>query len=121
MSSELPSPSVRPRVVLTVCVAAVLVASFFSRRAGACGTAHYLFFRLMGGLVAELIVDFSGVELGTLIEKPLAILFNVGVFVLLIRFWKRRAPARWHLIGLVALTVLYLASYFYFFPTRDCP
>jgi len=80
-----------------------------------------MFFRLMGGMVAEIIADVSGVELGPVIDRPLAILFNVGAFVLLTRFWKRNAPDRWYVAGLLSLTVLYLASYFFFLPTRDSP
>jgi hypothetical protein len=111
----------KPNVVFWCCVAAVLFASLFDPKAGVPASAHWMFVHLMGGMVAEVIADVSGVELGPLIDRPLAILFNVGVFVLLIRFWKRNAPDRWYVVGLLSLTVLYLASYFFLLPTRDSP
>jgi hypothetical protein len=80
-----------------------------------------MFFRMMGGLMSEIVDGISGVDLGALIDRPLAILFNAGAFVLLIRVVRRSVPSRWFVVGLLCLTALYLSSYFFVFPTRDCP
>ena len=80
-----------------------------------------MFVHLMGGLIPAIIAAVSGIDLGPLIDRPLAILFNVGVFVWLSRLWKRNAPNRWYVVGLLLLTILYLASYFFLLPTRDSP
>ena len=111
----------KPHVAFWCCVAVVFLASLFDPNAGAPATAHWMFVRLMGGMVAEIITDVSGVELGPLIDRPVAILFNVGAFVLLTRLWKRNAPERWYVAGLLSITALYLASYFFLLPTRDSP
>jgi hypothetical protein len=104
-----------------LCGAAVTGASFFSRRTGACGTAHYVFFQLLGGAIVSTVEELWQSRYDELIARSLAVAFNVGVFLLLGRGWYLRAPRRWFVAGLIAGTALYIASYFFFFPTRDCP
>ena len=111
----------KSRAVFWICVSTVFVASVFGSRADGSGTAQWMFTQLMGGMVAGLIAGISGVELGALIDRPLAIAVNVAGFVLLNRVWRKNAPSRWYVAGVLALTVLYLASYFFFFPVRDTP
>jgi hypothetical protein len=46
---------------------------------------------------------------------------NVGLFSLLIRMWYRRASDGRYILGAIALTAVYLFSYFFLLPTVDCP
>ena len=108
-------------VVWVLCIGVVTVASFFSRKTGVCGTAHYLFFRLLGGVVVEAVTAVWQTQYERAIEQAAAIALNVGAFSLLMRLWHRKAPREWFVVGLIAWTALYVTSYFFFFPTRDCP
>jgi len=109
------------RVVWGVCIAVVAVASFLERKAGACGTAHHLFVALGGSVAANMITAVIGEKHLRGIEYGAAVILNVAVFAALTRIWYRKTSGAWHSIGLVAFTLLYLASYFFLFPTRDCP
>jgi hypothetical protein len=102
-------------------MAVVAVASFFTRKTGACGTAHYVFFQLLGGAVVETLEDLWVTKYDDLAARSLAVLLNVGVFAAFVRVWFVNAPRKWFVVGLLALTALYLTSYFFLFPTRDCP
>jgi hypothetical protein len=104
-----------------VCVIAVAVASLFSRKTGACGTAHYLFFRLSGALVANAITELWDTPYAAAIERGAGIVLNVAAFCLIVRLWYRKAPDKWYGTGVIVWTVLYITSYFFFFPTLDCP
>ena len=108
-------------VLSVVCIAVITVAMFFHRRTGACGTAHYMFFQLLGGMFIEIITSIATLEYERTVEQAAAALFNATVFCLLLRYWYSKAPSRWYALGLLSLTALYLLSYFYFFPTADCP
>ena len=129
VSAMADTPSLSPRAkrsrvdiwTLVLCATAVTTASFFSRRTGACGTAHYVFFQLLGGAIVSTVEELWQSRYDELIARGLAVVFNVGAFLLLSRVWYRRAPHRWFVVGLVAITALYVTSYFFFFPTRDCP
>jgi len=125
-SSNLPRTEDRPRshrIVAGLCIAGVAIAALFSRKTGACGTAHYLFFQLLGGSVVSTIEDVSqrAIPYDRLIANVLIWGFNVAAFSALLRLWYRKSSTRWFVFGALALTGLYLASYFFFFPTRDCP
>jgi len=104
-----------------VCIAIVAVAVMFHRRTGACGTSHYLIFQLLGGMLVSIVEDFWRSRYDALAGQVLAYLLNVGLFVLLIRLWHRKASERRYLLGLIALTAAYLCSYFFLLPTVDCP
>jgi hypothetical protein len=108
-------------VLVVICIAAVSVAALFSRRTGACGTAHYLFFRLFGALIANAITTIWDTHYGTAIEQAAGFVLNVAAFSAIARLWYIKAPEHWYRVGLIVWTVFYLGSYFFFFPTRDCP
>src|SRR5438093_2119822 len=107
--------------VVALCIATVSVASFFSRKTGACGTAHFVFFQLLGGVVVEAITSIWSTQYERAIEHGAAIVLNVVAFWALIRVWRRSGSQKWFVFGVVVMTALYLGSYFFFFPTRDCP
>ncbi len=93
----------------------------FHRRTGACGTAHYLVFQLLGGTVVSILEMVWVSRYDRIIANALTVFLNAGVYTLLVVFWYRRGPERWHVVGLLGLTVVYLVSYFFLFPTVDCP
>src|SRR2546421_444556 len=107
--------------VFALSLATVFVSSFFSRKVGACGTAQYLFFHLLGGMIAGIIDSIGPTHYERAIEQGAAVIFNVLAFTLVARVWYRNAPKRLYVGGLVIGTALYVMSYFFFFPTRDCP
>src|SRR5438552_4119550 len=107
-------------VFVMLCFAVIAIASLFNRRTGACGTAHYLFFQLLGGTLVNTFTESWHLRYERAIEHAAAVLLNVGVFAALIRVWFVNAPRKWFVVGLLALTAIYLASYFFLFPTRDC-
>jgi hypothetical protein len=106
---------------LFLCIVIVAAASLFSRSTGACGTAHYVFFQLLGGAIVSMAEEIWASRYDELIARGLAVTLNVALYVLLIRAWYLKGPRRWYLPGLLLWTSLYVVSYFFFFPTRDCP
>src|SRR4051812_42329229 len=87
--------------VVALCAAAVTVASFFQRRTGACGTAHYVFFQLLGGAIVSTVEEFWQSRYDDLIARSLAVALNVGAFLLLGRVWYVKAPRQWFVVGLM--------------------
>jgi hypothetical protein len=104
-----------------LCVAIIAVAAVFTRKTGACGTGHYVFFQLLGGMLVSVVEEVWQSQYDRLIANALAYVLNVGVFVLLIRAWYRKASSGRYIIGAIGLTAVYLISYFYLLPTVDCP
>jgi hypothetical protein len=116
-------PSRMKRGVTALCLAAVAIAALFSRKTGACGTAHYLFFQLLGGSIVSTIEDVSQRPLpyDRLIASVLIYGLNVAAFCGLLRLWYRKTSESRYVWGALALTSVYLVSYFYLLPTVDCP
>src|SRR4051812_6224637 len=108
--------------VAILCVVAVGIAALFHRKTGACGTAHYLFFQLLGGMVVSIMEELAvATRFDTFLASVLAYVLNVGLFSVLVRAWYRRAPKDRYVIGALGITIAYLASYFFLLPTMDCP
>jgi hypothetical protein len=127
MLADPPPAAKRSRVglgVTVLCIAGVAVAVLFSPRSGACGTtAHYLFFQLLGGSIISTIEDVSQrlVPYGGFIANVLIYGLNVAAFCALLRLWYRKASERRYVWGALALTALYLLSYFILLRTGPCP
>jgi len=119
-----PAAESRSRVAVVVtagCIASVAVAALFARKTGACGTGHYVLFQLLGGMLVSLVEEIWQSRHDRAIADVLAYVLNVGVFLLLIGTWYRKASPGRYLIGATALTAIYLLSYFFLLPTVDCP
>ena len=119
-----PAPPERSRTdvgITAVCIATVAVAALFSRKTGACGTGHYVFFKLLGGMLVSLVEEVWQSRYDRIIADVAAYLLNVAVFCALVRVWYRKASQGRYIWGALALTGFYLLSYFFLLPTVDCP
>ena len=107
--------------VTVLCIASVAVGAVFHRKAGTCGTGHYLAFQMVGAILISLVEELVQTRYDALLASIVAYILNVAAFSLLIRAWYRRASRERYVIGALALTGFYLLSYFFLLPTVDCP
>jgi hypothetical protein len=107
-------------VFLVFCSMVVAGSSFITPTAGRCGTAHFLGFRMLGGLVVTVLLSaIEAIQNQTAIFL-VALVLNVLVFLLVGIVLKRKIPREWYLPALAAWLVVYLSSYFFLFPAPNC-
>jgi hypothetical protein len=105
--------------ILVACAAAISLAALVTPKIGRCGSALYLLSRILAGqaLLATGISAIQTQAIGLLV----ATLINAVAFLVPAVVWYYNAPRNRYVSGLFIWTVLYLAAYFFLFPTRDCP
>ena len=106
---------------IAVCVCAVAAASLINPRTGACGTMHYMFFQLLSGLIVSAKEEVWASPYDRAILNALAVILNVVVFGVIVRYWLGKADKRWRISGVAALAIVYIASYLFLLPTTACP
>src|SRR5438045_3849569 len=111
----------KPTSLMIACALIVGVASFFGRQTGACGTGHYLLTRLIGGTLISIVDSMYPLRYGDILSLISAVIFNMVLFLVPASALRIFVSGRYYSVVLFAWTALFLASYFFFFPTRDCP
>ncbi len=97
------------------------IATGFETHRGACGTGHYLLTRLIGGLIASGVDAVHPLHDGQMIVLLVSIVVNITLFALPLVILRLFVAGNRYVVTLFLWTVLFLSSYFFFFPTAVCP
>ena len=131
---QLSKTRVRHILLMVICAAIVAVGALFDPLTGSCGTAPYVFSKLLGGALAHVVRSFCSVCDRAGLDEATAVVVNVGVFsaTIVLLYLKgpdflpkprseTSTPRAWFVPALLVWTGLYLASYFFLLPVYSCP
>lgn len=109
------------RALLLLCSVLVIGALFITPKIGRCGTLHFFFFQVLGGVTVTVALStIRAIQNQTAISAT-AVALNAATFLIPASLLYLKAPRNWYVAGLLLWTVAYLLSYFLLIPVPDCP